>query len=325
VLTDRGQYAQGVEWLDRAVAGYSRLPQSEAELGIALTELANAHYYAGRLDLSQSLNERVLVLDRKAYGDAHPAVADDLINLGAIADALGRPEAAVPRYREALAIFEQWYGPRHMETASAMTGLAQVLLRVKQSDEALELFTRSLEVYQATYKESHPRLAMALTGIGLVALERNQFDVAEDAFARSLRIYQDVYGARHYRIAAALVNLASLSIARHDARAGERVLREALEMYEATLPSTHATTAATRVRLGQVLITQQRYVEAEEQLVAARQALEKQPVPPIRSLQAAIEAQAQVFDATQRPELARQARLQLDELSKGRDSSAKTK
>ena len=86
-------------------------------------------------------------------------------------------------------------------------------------------------------------------------------------------------------------------------------------MYEATLPSTHATTAGARVRLGQFLITQQRYVEAEEQLVAARQALEKQPVKPIRSLQSALDALAQVFDATKRPELAQQARAQFAELS----------
>ena len=315
VLRDRGRYSEAVEWLDRAVAGYTRLPQSEAELGIALNALANTHYYAGRLDLSESLNERILVLDRKAYGDAHPSVADDLINLGAIQDALGRSEAAVPRYREAVAIFAHWYGPQHVETASAMTGLAQVLMRLKQNDEALQLFTQSLEVYQATYKESHPRVAMALSGIGLVALDRNQLDVAEDAFGRSLKIYQDVYGARHSRIAAALMNLASLSVARHDVRAAERSLREALEMYEATLPSTHATTAGARVRLGQFLITQQRYVEAEEQLVAARQALEKQPVKPIRSLQSALDALAQVFDATKRPELAQQARAQFAELS----------
>jgi len=87
-------------------------------------------------------------------------------------------------------------------------------------------------------------------------------------------------------------------------------------MYEQTLPITHATTAAARVRLAQVFITEQRYVEAEGQLVAARQVLEKQPVPPIRSLQSALDALAQVFDPTQRPELAQRARAQFAELSK---------
>jgi serine/threonine-protein kinase len=316
VLRDRGQYAQAVEHLERAVAGYSTSPQTEAELGVALTELANTHYYAGRLDLSERLNERVLALDRRTYGDAHPAVADDLINLGAIQDALGRSPAAVPRYREALAIFEQWYGPRHPETASAMTGLAQVLLRLKQTDEASPLFTRAHDIFNATYKESHPRKAMALTGIGLVALERRQFEVADDAFTRSLQIYRDVYGAKHSRLAAMLVNLAALALARQDTGSGERLLREALQMYEATLPGTHATTAATRVRLGQYLIAQRRYPEAEEQLLLAKQVLAQQPVPPIASLRAATEALAQVFEATGRRAEAEQARVEAGSLPK---------
>jgi hypothetical protein len=112
------------------------------------------------------------------------------------------------------------------------------------------------------------------------------------------------------------VNLAALALARQDTASGERLLREALQMYEATLPGTHATTAATRVRLGQYLIAQQRYPEAEEQLLLAKQVLAQQPVPPIASLRAATEALAQVFDATGRRAEAEQARVEAGSLPK---------
>ena len=315
VLRERGDYAQAVQWLDRAVAAYATSPATESELGLALNALANTHYYAGRLDESQTLNERLLALDRKVYGSAHPGVADDLINLGAIQNLRGRPAEAAPMYREALAIFEQWYGPRHPETASTMTGLGQVLLRLRQYDEAVNLFRRSLDVYRNAYRQSHPRTAMALTGIGLVALERNDLVETEAAFEESLRIYRDVYGASHFRIAAALGNLASLALARQDDRAGERLLREALQMYEATVSSDHPSTAAARIKLAEFLIAQRRHAEAEQQLLAARDALQRQRVPPADSLRAALEHLARVYDATGKTEPAAAVRADLAKLT----------
>ena len=145
-LKDRGDYAQAIDWLDQAVASYSKSPTTASELGITLTILANTHYYAGHLDLSEALNQRVLALDRATYGDAHPGVGDDLINLGAIQDTRGRPADAAQMYRQALNIFEHWYGPNHPETGSAMAMLGQVLMRLESHDEALDLFQRALAI-----------------------------------------------------------------------------------------------------------------------------------------------------------------------------------
>ena len=44
-----------------------------ATLSATLTELANSHFYAGNYAVSDSLNRRVLELDRGLYGDAPPA------------------------------------------------------------------------------------------------------------------------------------------------------------------------------------------------------------------------------------------------------------
>jgi len=84
VLEDRGKYDQSFSVLEEAVRLQSSPSSVTAELAASLSELANSHFYAGHYDISESLNRRVLTIDRKLYGERHPLVADTLINLGAI-------------------------------------------------------------------------------------------------------------------------------------------------------------------------------------------------------------------------------------------------
>src|SRR6266404_9040214 len=84
VLEDRGKYDQSFPVLEEAVRLQSRPGGVTADLVASLSELANSHFYAGHYDTSESLNQRVLTIDRQLYGERHPLVADTLINLGAI-------------------------------------------------------------------------------------------------------------------------------------------------------------------------------------------------------------------------------------------------
>ena len=77
------------------------------------TRLANTHFYAGHYDTSDSLNRLVLAMNRRLYGDRHPMVADDLINLGASQFERGDYPDAEPYDRQALDITQAWYGEDH--------------------------------------------------------------------------------------------------------------------------------------------------------------------------------------------------------------------
>ena len=68
---------------------YAAAGQAETERAAAMTELANAHFYAGHLDEADALNRRVLEMDRQLRGSGHPNVADDLLNLGAVQSSRG--------------------------------------------------------------------------------------------------------------------------------------------------------------------------------------------------------------------------------------------
>ena len=82
ILEQRGEYDQAIAMLQEAVTLRSTPGADPSDLAAALYELANANFYAGHLDVSESLSQRTLTLHRELYGNAHPLVADDLINLG---------------------------------------------------------------------------------------------------------------------------------------------------------------------------------------------------------------------------------------------------
>jgi len=168
VLENRGEYQRAIKMLEEAVQLQSQPGVPPADLAASLTELANAHFYAGHYDISESLNRRVLDMDRQIYGERHPHVADDLINVGAIQFEKGRFSEAENYYRPALEIIRSFYGKEHQETASALTMLGRALVPQTKLVEAAELLREALRIQERVYGQVHPRVASALNELGKI-------------------------------------------------------------------------------------------------------------------------------------------------------------
>jgi len=263
IVENRGDYPQAIRILEEAVRLQSASGVAEADLAATLSELANSEFYAGHYDVSQSINQRVLGMDRRIYGERHPQVANDLINLGAIQyEQAHFPEAE--RYqRQALDITQGFYGQDHPETASAMTHLARTLISEKRLDEAGSLLQGALVIQEKAYGKIHPRVAHTLNEMGRVAREQGKLAEAEADFRRMAEIYRAVYKGKHYYIGIALSNLAGVYVAEKKYAQGESLFREALRMYAVTLSPDHELVGIARVRLGDALLPQKRYAEAE--------------------------------------------------------------
>jgi serine/threonine-protein kinase len=276
VLRERGLYEQAVPPLEQAIDVYSARPDSTADLADAMTALAETHFYAGRLDLSDSLNTRVLEIDRRLYGNAHPHVADDLINLGASQTNRGNPVEAGRFYRDAVDIFERWYGRDHPETASAMTALAQSLVPQGKFDEASGLLRQALATQRHFYGESHPRVAFVFNELGLVAMRRKNLDEAESSFAQALTIYDATYHGKHLRVGIAQANLASVYLAREQYDRAAALFRKAIALYGELLPADHLNIGIAEGKLGHTLVLQGHLQDAEPHLLKADAILTKQ-------------------------------------------------
>jgi serine/threonine protein kinase/tetratricopeptide (TPR) repeat protein len=313
VLVNEGKYDQGIQVLDQAVQIQSAPGGVPADLAESLTELANAEFYAGHLDVSNSVNLRVLAMDRQLYGERHPNVAEDLINLGAIQSEWGHYTETERYYRQALDIIQNFYGKDHPETASAMTLLGRSLNSQGRFNEAADMLRQSLGIQERVYGEVHPRVASALGELGKVAMQQGKLDEAEADFRRQADIYREVYKGKHYYIGSALANLGGVYMERKQYARAERSFRDALQIYAQTLPANHLNVAIVRVKLGRALIPQRRYADAEAQSLAGYEVLTKQSNAPSNWLENARKDLVEEYGALHEPDKAAKFQAELAE------------
>jgi serine/threonine-protein kinase len=317
VLEDRGTYDQAIVVLEEAVRLQSAPDAANPDLGSTLSELANSHFYAGHYDTADSLNRRILAMDRQLYGERHPHVGDDLINLGAVQFEWGHYGEAERYYRQGLDIMRSFYGKDHPETASALTMLARTLIPQGKVDEAAGIMQEALGVQERVYGKVHPRVASALNELGRIAQRQGKLEEAKADFRRMADIYSEVYAGKHYYIGVALSNLAGVYVDQKQYSQGERIFREVLQLYSQTLAADHQMVGIARIRLGRALLRQRRYADAEAESRAGYDILMKQSTPPAAWLQWAQTDLVAEYDALKQPDKAATLRAELAKAESG--------
>ena len=320
ILEQRGAYDQAIATLQEAVTLRSKPGADASVVAATLYELANANFYAGHLDVSESLNQRTLTMHRELYGDAHPLVAEDLINLGAIQYERGKYVDAEEFYRKALEINRTWYGKDSFRTASNLTMLGRCLYQEKRFDEANGLLSEALTIQEQVFGKVHPRVASALNDLGNVAMGQERFDDAERHFRRIGEIYRSVYGDRHYLVGIATSNLAGVYLARNDFTTAEKMYRSAVATFSETQSAEHLNTGIARIKLGRSLLRQGRTAEAEVESKAGYDIVAKKTAPTVSWLVSAREDLAAEYDALRRPEDAARYRAEAARVAKNTES-----
>lgn len=313
VLAGKGDSAQAIKLLDEVVRLRSAPETQPSDLAAALTELANAHFYAGHYDESDALNRRALEIYRKLYGERHPMIAASLINLGSSQFDRGNYAEAARFEREALAINAAWYGQEHPETASTETILGRALMFSGQYDQAVDLFQRALAVQEHVYGPVHPRVASALNELGGAALRHDRLDEAIDRFSRMVDIYKKVYNDKHYLIGLAQSNLASVYLQKKDYARAEQLFREAIRRYSETLPANHMFMGVAHIKLGRTLVRERRFADAEPESLAGYEIVAKQANPSVSWLKSARQDLVAEYEALKEPEKAKKFQAELKE------------
>jgi serine/threonine-protein kinase len=311
VLEERGSYKEAIAVLEEAARLHSAQQPASADLAATLRELFNSQFYAGNFATADEIGRRVLAMTRQVNGDRHALVAEDLINLGAVQHERGQYTEAERYYREALVITEGWYGSEHFKTGSNLTMLGRSLQMQKRLDEASDALRRAVAIQERVFGPVHPRVASAVNDLGAVALRRGNYDEAEAAFTRMNEIYRKVYGSKHYLIGIATSNIGSVYSARQDHKRAEPYYRQAIAMYEETQSPTHLNTGIGRLKLGNALVGQERYAEAEKELLTGYEILTKQTSPSVSWLKTAREDLVKLYTASNQPEKAKKYQAEL--------------
>jgi serine/threonine-protein kinase len=273
VLELGGKYREAIAALQTAIAsGESRADTTE-ELAPRWYSLANNYYYAGVHDTAELLNRRVLAVWRRTLGEAHPRVADAIINLGAIAQDRGRLADAESLYTEGAAIIERWYGADHPRTAGAVSMLGRAALLQQHTGQADSLLRRALTIRRRALGDGHPRVGLLYNELANIAFGRQELVAAESLFSAAIAVYQRAYRGPHQYTGTAQSGLASVYLARKEPARAEQLARAAIATFLATLSADHLNVGVARLKLGRALYRQGRAREAEMESLRAHDLL----------------------------------------------------
>ena len=309
-LEEAGSYDKAVEVLDRVVRIQSGLAPASRELSSSLRLLADAHFYLGHYPTSDSVNRRLLAMDRQLNGEQHPKVAEDWVNLGHIQTQWGHYAEAEQDYRQALGINQAWYGKDHPETANSAQYVAQALYNQSRYKEAEALLPDALAATERAYGPVHPRVALIVGLRGTIALETGRLDQAEADFKRMAQIYESIYGENHMMTATALSTVGRVYVDRKQYARAEQVYRDVLGRYEAAHLAGHMNAGLIHVHLGRTLLLQRRYQDAERESLAGYGILKSQTTSQNYYLQKARTDLAKEDDALGQPDQAARFRAE---------------
>lgn len=205
-------------------------------------QLAHTLKAVGRLDEAQALYERALERDRQQWGDHHPQIATDLVNLGRTAALAGR-EDGVRMVNQALEMRRELLGEDHRRTTNARLALVELLLDRGRVDQAAPLFEEAWA--SALRDDGHDptsgRWLLLRARIDLA--KRDGTRAASDARA-AVDWYAAEMGDAHPFTQEARIVLAE-ALAHDEPDAAREVLVEALGHLEATVgPQAPATLRA---------------------------------------------------------------------------------
>jgi len=311
VMVARGEYVQAIPLLEATLRQQSAQGRPTADYAGTLGDLANCQFYLGHYAESEFLNRRGLEMDRHLFGDRHPNVAEDYLNLAAVQFEWGHFSEAESYDRQALDIIQSYYGKEHPETSAVLTILGRALVAEGKIDEASRVLHQALALQERANGKTHPQVALTVNELGKVALQRGNLDEAEADFTRAEHIWSSAYGGRHYYIGTALANLGGVYLERKQYSRAEYFFREALAMYTKTLPEDHKLLGITRIRLGGVLVAERRYNDAEVESLDGYQILMKQTNPPPNWMRSVRKDLVREYEALNQPAKAASMRAQL--------------
>ena len=311
VMVARGEYVQAIPILEATLRQQSAQGRTTADYVGTLGDLANCQFYLGHYAESEFLNRRGLEMDRQLFGDRHPNVAEDYLNLAAVQFEWGHFSEAESYDRQALDIIQSYYGKDHPETSAVLTIFGRALVAEGKIDEASRVLHQALALQERANGKMHPQVALTVNELGKVALQRGNLDEAEADFTRAEHIWSSAYGGRHYYIGTALANLGGVYLERKQYDRAEYFFREALAMYTKTLPEDHKLLGITRIRLGGVLVAERRYNDAEAESLDGYQILMKQTNPPPNWMRSARKDLVTEYEALNQPAKAASMRAQL--------------
>lgn len=295
-LQERGD-AEGAERIYREVLEIARRPsRGDDEIaGITKANLGMLLQATGRLDEADVLIRESLDAHRARVGSDALELAMDWNNLALLKKDLGSLPEAESAFRESLRILQKGLDAGHPNVALVEINLADLLQRMDRGPEAIALLAKADGSLRKAYGADHSEVARTQNMLGFALRDADKPQESEAAFREAVRIWRIAPGGDHPDLATGLNNLArSLQDSGRPAEALP-IADEAVAMIERMSGLDDPRRWVFLARRGSILSDLDRWSEADAQLRAALEGLERTQAPASR-VRTVIEALAKCHE-----------------------------
>jgi tetratricopeptide (TPR) repeat protein len=177
------------KFLDRAVQLVGR---SSSQVASALYRKALVLFEMGEVVGSLDPLNDSLAIRRAVLGSSHEDVAESLVQVGKVRQALEEYDVALQALEEGIAILRaRPNGERTLETALALLELGRVQHSRGNRPEAIKAYEEVIDTAQGVFGERHPFIARLLIILGNLRAEVGDVDESRALFERASTINQE--------------------------------------------------------------------------------------------------------------------------------------
>ncbi len=213
---------------------------------------------------AEAQGTRALELYTRVHGPSHIDVAQQVSNLGQVAEAKSDYPGAEKQFRRAIEIARR-VAPDDPRTLQYETNLANELVNQAHYDDAHKALEELLVRQHRILGPSHADIAVTLNSIGNVEQYLGKLDAAQEHYAQALAMHRATLGEKHPFVAIDLVNAAYLLDKRGKFAEAEASFRDALARFRELYPDGNEGTINSLNGLAALMRHAGRYEDAERQ------------------------------------------------------------
>jgi tetratricopeptide (TPR) repeat protein len=198
VLLDQGRYNDAVVCGERALeCAKLVLGKRDPELGVYMSNLADAYLHAGRCKEALDLYESCLELETGLLAEGDRRIGFTMNGLSMVYLKIGRLDDALRMCQRALEFRRRFLPPSHPDLLDSMSNLATVYSKLNRDAEALIMHESAVEFALQHLPPSHPNTAAAMGGLGLRYYALGRHSDALRLFESAFEIEQQVLPPDH--------------------------------------------------------------------------------------------------------------------------------
>lgn len=241
------------------------LGEDDPKVATIINNLGRVLAHRGQVQEAEELIRQALAIRRKVLPPDHPNIATSLFDLALICKDRGRLEEAATLFAEALAINRNALGSDHPHVAAIASFYGRLLTQMGRYQEAEPLHRDALRIDRLVFGEVHPYVARSLDGLAECMAARGDAAEAEVLYREVLAMRIKTQG-EHVNTAAAQLALARLLSARGAEEEALTLLRDSLRIWRDKQGEGDYRLDGVLVAISELLMKQQRYEEAEQEL-----------------------------------------------------------